>query len=294
VMWIWHRKMSAENRGLEIIKPATKRLGMADLPANWRDHIEVVKGRRAKIRVNEIAEDDQDPFELLASSRKIIPLDESHKAQIEALMRSGFTTLWVADHHLLQAHTVALRDFLNSAEGKTLKLVGIFKTISEGRDKGTPNCFLFPLPNGAWRVYRFSPGIAEADTWTQDGQGWTTCYFNRYPDLATACTLLGGIEREQGGYVFSSPEAAIEAAKALGEELKLPSDVPEGRKITLKAHKDGRLIVEIERKQDDPTLEGWDDKKGKSVKIFKVKTDAKEDDELDFNEFDSSSISAMN
>ena len=45
VMWIWHRKMSAENHGLEIIKPATKRLSEADLPANWRDHIEVVKGR---------------------------------------------------------------------------------------------------------------------------------------------------------------------------------------------------------------------------------------------------------
>ena len=27
VMWIWHRKMSAENHGLEIIKPAAKRLG---------------------------------------------------------------------------------------------------------------------------------------------------------------------------------------------------------------------------------------------------------------------------
>ena len=65
---------------------------MADLPANWRDHIEVVKGRRAKIKVNEIADDDQDPFEALASSQKIIPLDDSHKAQIESLMRSGFTT----------------------------------------------------------------------------------------------------------------------------------------------------------------------------------------------------------
>ena len=285
VMWIWHRKMSAENRGLEIIKPAKKRLGVSDLPANWRDHIEVVKGRRAKIRVNEIAEDDQDPFERLASSRKMVPLDDSHKAQIEALMRSGATTLWVADHHLLQTHTVALRDLLNDpTESKALKLVGIFKTISEGRDKGTPNCFLFPLPDGAWRVYRFSPGIAEADTWTQDGQGWTTCYFNRYPDLATACTLFGGIEREQGGYVFSSREAADEAAKALGEDLKLP-DVKD-RRITLKAHKDGRLIVEIERKPDDSKLEGWDDRKGKAVKVFKVQTDAKEDDQLDFTEFD--------
>ena len=32
------------------------------------------------MRVNEIAEDDLDPFEALASSRKIIPLDDSHKA----------------------------------------------------------------------------------------------------------------------------------------------------------------------------------------------------------------------
>jgi hypothetical protein len=286
VMWVWHRKMSAENRGLEIIKPATKHLSLADLPANWRDHIEVVRGRRTKVRINEVAEDDMDPFEALASSRKIIPLDESHKAQIEALMRSGATTLWVADHHLLQTHTTALRDLLEGPEGKALKLVGIFRTISEGRDLGTPNCFLFPLSNGAWRVYRFSPGIAEAETWTQDGQGWTTCYFNRYPDLTTACTLFGGVEREEGGYVFSSPEAAIEAAKSLGEQIKLP-DIG-NRKVTLKAHKDGRLVVEIERTKEykDKPLEGWDDKKGKYVKILKIKTDSQEDDDLDFNEFD--------
>ena len=280
VMWIWHRKMSAENHGLEIIKQATKRLSMADLPANWRDHIEVVKGRRAKIRVNEIAEDDQDPFEALASSQKIIPLDDSHKAQIEALMRSGATTLWVADHHLLQTHTTALRELMKDKE---LKLVGVFKTNSEGRDPATPNCFLFPLPSGAWRVYRFSPGIAEEDTWTQDGQGWTTCYFNRYPDLKTASTLFGGVEREEGGYVFSSAEKAIQAAKTLGEELALPRT---DRKVTLKAHKDGRLIVEIERKKDEDPIEGWEDKKSKYVKIFTIKTDPKEDDPLDFNEFD--------
>ena len=156
----------------------------------------------------------------------------------------------------------------------------------KGRDPGTPNCFLFPLPNGAWRVYRFSPGVAEADTWTQDGQGWTTCYFNRYPDLETACTLFGGVEREQGGYVFSSADAAIQAARSLGEELDLPEDYGD-RKVTLKAHKDGRLMVEIERQgRRTRPMEGWDDKKGKYVKIFKVKTDPKEDDELDFNEFD--------
>ena len=56
--------------------------------------------------------------------------------------------------------------------------------------------------------------------------------------------------------------------------------------MTLKPHKDGRLVVEIERKKDEKPMEGWEDKKGKYVKIFKVQTDPKEDDELDFNEFD--------
>ena len=48
VMWIFHRKMTAENDGLSIIKPATKVLSAADVPANWRDHIEVVTRGRAR------------------------------------------------------------------------------------------------------------------------------------------------------------------------------------------------------------------------------------------------------
>jgi len=268
VMWVWHRKMTAENHGLEITKPATKRLGMADLPGNWRDHIEVVRGRRSKIRVNEIADADQDPFEALTSSRKIVPLDEAHKAQIEALMRSGFTVLWVADHHLLQAHTKALEELLNGSEGKDLKLVGIFKTLSEGRDPGTPNCFLFPLPHGAWKVYRFSPGVHEADTWAQDGEGWTTCYFNREPDLTTAARAHGGVEDpEKGGHVFSTTLPAREAVKALGADFEVPEKLVH-RKTRLSAGKDGRLMVAIAREKDDADLPGWIDKSNRWVRGF--------------------------
>jgi len=125
VMWIWHRKMTAANQGLSIIKPATKVLTTADLPANWRDHIEVVTRRRTKIRINEIAEENLDPFEALASSRRIVPLDKSHKAQIEALMQSGYTTLWIADHHLLQTHTCALQSLMEATKAKEFKLTGL-------------------------------------------------------------------------------------------------------------------------------------------------------------------------
>ena len=106
---------------------------------------------------------------------------------------------------------------MDGDEGKELKLVGVFETSSQGRNPGNPNCFLFPLPNGAWRVYRFSPGVSESPTWTQDGQGWTTCFFNRRPDLAIAAKTHGGIEDpDKGGYVFKTPDDAVQAAKTLG------------------------------------------------------------------------------
>ncbi len=89
VMWVWHRKLTAEKQGLAILKQAEKHLGLSDLPRNWRSHIEVVKRRRSKVRISEVTDADLDPFEVLASSRKIIPLDNSHKAQIEALTGSG-------------------------------------------------------------------------------------------------------------------------------------------------------------------------------------------------------------
>jgi hypothetical protein len=290
VMWIWHRKMTAENHGLEIIKSASKRLSMVDLPLNWKDHIEVVKGRRNKIRVNQITEDDQDPFETLASGRKMIPLDDSHKAQIEALMRSGYTTLWIADHHLLQTHTHALQQLLDTSR-KELHLIGIFKTISEGHDKGSPNCFLFPLTNGGWRVFRFSPGINEADTWTQSDDGWTTCYFNRYPTLASACKMHEGIEEEGGGFVFTDINNAIKAADAIGQKLDLDPTTVHERKITLKSHKDGRLIAQVERTKEDTknnvTLPGWLEKTGKWVRIFDVKIDQNDEADDTIGKYDS-------
>jgi len=117
--------MTAANQGLAVVKAATKVLTTADLPANWRDHIEVVTRRRAKVRINEIAEENLDPFDALASSRRIVPLDKSHKAQIEALMQSGYTTLWIADHHLLQTHTCALQSLMEATKAKEFKLTGL-------------------------------------------------------------------------------------------------------------------------------------------------------------------------
>ncbi len=84
-----------------------------------------------------------------------------------------------------------------------------------------PTVSCFPLLNGGWKVYRFSPGVNEADTWTQDGNGWTTCYFNRFPTLVAACKLQGGMEDESGGFVFAKAADAVKAAETIGQRLDL-------------------------------------------------------------------------
>ena len=282
VMWIWHRKMTPENGGLSIIKPATKVLSENDLPSNWRDHIEVVTRKRFKVRINEIADGEElDTFEKLASARKIIPLDDDHKALIAALQQTHFTTLWVADHHLLQTHTCALKEVMDNKE---LDLIRVFETSSEGKDRGSPNCFLFPLPNGGWRVFRFSPGVSEKPTWSQDGKGWTTCDFNHRPDLDSAAKMHGGLkDPDKAGYTFETPKAAAEVARLLGEEKIAIDPAFDGRTTLLRPDKDGHLVIEIERKKGDADLkkpEGWLAKKTKWVRVFETTINTKENDDL--------------
>ncbi|REJ65615.1 MAG: hypothetical protein DWQ31_16885 [Planctomycetota bacterium] len=288
-MWIWHRKMSAANEGLRLLKPAERQLPLADLPVNWRDHIEVVTRRRAKIRVRAVSDEHVDPFEALASSRKIVPLDDGHQAIIDELIASGFSTVWIPDHHLLQTHTKALAGLMDDDDKRReLGLIGFFQTNSGGKDPGKPNCFMFPLGSGAWRVYRFSPGITEAETWEQDGDGWTCCYFNRRPDLDVAAKAAGGIERPNNqGFVFETAEQAITAAGALGKQIDLPESM-RGRETVLKKNKDGRLIVEIHRREENHEgMAGWDStlKKDKWVRVFNAQTEHKSD-ELGFTEYD--------
>lgn len=259
-MWIWRRDITRETQGLALLKAATKVLSLSDLPANWRDHIAVVTRRTNKVKLQGVTGDNVDPFDELTSARRIIPLDDTHKAIIQALMDSGFSTLWIQDHHLLQTHTKALEKLMNDAEARgKFGLVGHFQTNSPGTDKTTPNCFLFPLNQGGWRVYRFSPGVNETDTWVQDGAGWTTCYFNRLPDVDIACRSYGGVRIEgKQFYTFPSGHDAIHAAEALGQKLDIPVDMRD-REVQIRVN-GSYLTVYLtkDKKTDDSkTMKGW-------------------------------------
>ena len=272
-MWLWRRNLGSQ--GLALIKPAERSLGIDDLPVNWRDHVEVVTRRRTKVRVNGISEVEQDPFDALASARQVVPLDDTHKDIIDALAASGYSTVWIQDHHLLQTHTCALKQV-----HRELGLRGFFLTNSPGTDKASPNCFLFPLHNGAWKVYRFGQGVMEDATWTQDGEGWTTCFYNHDPDFTTAARALGGAElADNKGYQFDAAKQALEVVRTLGQEITLDEKFHH-RETIIRANKDGRMIARIKKEEDEAKPDaGWAKVRGGWwEKVLNVRTEQAADD----------------
>jgi hypothetical protein len=252
VLWIWHVKATPENRGLELLKAGEP---LAQVPINWRDHLDVITGKRSKVRLAVITGDSAE-LDGLASSRHCTPLDEEHRSTIEQLTKSGFSTIWVPDHHLLQTHTVGLSQICTR---------GVFRTNSEGNDPGQPNCFAFPMPNGGWKVYRFSTGTTEAPTWTRDGKGWTWCYFNREPDLATAAKAFNGVETRKG-WSFSIPDMAAKTCSALGQTIDVPA--LHDREILLTKGRDGRLGIEMDAIKGEETPPGFSKQGRRFIKIL--------------------------
>jgi hypothetical protein len=258
-MWVWHRKMLGTD-GLSLVKSGSR---LEEIPVNWKDHIKVVSGRRAKIRPDFVQPDQIDVFEELTTSRPKTPLDEEHKKLIKYLQDNDCQWWWDQDHHMLVTHTIHLRDAHES-----LSLKGIFKTLSVGKEIGHDhNCYLFPLRRGSWVVRRYHQGVSEAETWDQDSQGFTRCYFNREPDLATVSRSYGGVEHPSGGFVFREAENAVKASLALGTNINVPPSLA-SRAAKLKQHKDGRLIFEITEAKAGDNIDGWLAEKGTLKKIF--------------------------
>lgn len=268
-MWVWHRKMVKSNgEGLKKIKEGRP---FNRVQENWRDHVKVITGRTRKvipefIEQQEISDADRMFMELTGQYIKE-KLDDDHLKLLEYLRQNNCMWQWDQDNNMLITHTAYLKKAHDD-----LGLKGIFDTISTGKEWGRDiNCFAFPLRRGGWVVRRFTPGVREHETWDQDGSGWSRTYLNVEPDLPTAARNHEGIEHPSGGYVFRTAEQAQRAAEYLGADLKLPNWVL-SRKAKLKEHKDGRLIVEITKEnEDDPRqMEKWLPEKGTWKRIFNV------------------------
>ena len=262
VLWVWHRKMP-KGEGLKLIKQGDI---LNDFPVNWRDHINVIRGKKHKVRPGFIEEKEESAFEQLTGQRATVKFDDQHRQLLDFLTKIKATWWHDADHHMVVCHSADLKK-----AHKILKLRGIYDTVAEGKEQGDHNVYMFALaqPSGAWVVRRYTPGVQEASNWNQDVNGWTMCYFNREPSIDIASRAYRGMEDEKGAFIFNDSTAAAEAASALGAQVKLPAWAT-GRSAVLKQHKDGRLIVHIKREPADryDELEGWREDKGWWKRIF--------------------------
>ena len=253
-MWVWHRKMKG-TEGLKLVKEGCK---LDKIPDNWRDHLKVITHSRRKIlpqfiEDSTVSEADR-MFAELTGQIEQIQLDDEHKRLFKFLEENEAYWIWDQDHHMLVTHTFHLAEAHN-----LLDMRGIFKTLSEGKERGQDyNCFCFPLRRGAWAVRRFTQGVKEADTWDQDGSGWTKCYLNKDSDLKTAARAEGGLETPKGDYVFRDTVAAQKTVNSLGGDVHFPGWAI-SRKTTIKPHKDNKIILEIDKTEHDnpQDMDGW-------------------------------------
>jgi hypothetical protein len=277
-MWVWHRKMydrdSGERVGLKVIKTGEP---LQTVPPNWKDHLNVVRGRSMKTRPSFVqgtlpsgeATIKEDLFNELTGQRSKVELDSEHKALLDYLQKSGAFHWWDADHWMLVTHTYHLKQAHN-----ILNLRGHYDTLATGKDRGADhNCFAYPLPRGAWAIRRYSPGTKEADTWEQDGSGWTKCFLNRELDFGTACKVAGGVEHPSGGQHFDSVDRMLKALRQLGVEIDV-NGAYKDRTGLIKPHKeDGKVVVSIPATKEDQGhgMEEWIKDKTKWTRVVRIK-----------------------
>lgn len=290
-MWIWGRKMTSDNHGLSLIK---KGEGFFEPPLHWRDHISVVTRKRTKIQIHGVPDGEETDVENMAASRRLIPLDATHRKIIEELQTLNYSTYWVDDHNMLQTHTCALKEVFKRFAERGDPLHGQYDTLSDGTDPGKPNCFAFACLDGVFKVIRYGENKStEHVTWSKDNKGRAYCYFNQKLDLNIAATIFGGMENASrgGGYTFPTAEEALGAIKSLGSSFDIPAQLV-GKPTTLRTHKDGRVVVEIKAKTDDP-VPGFIQERGKFVKLLNVQARPTAEDDEKVEKFDLETLDQM-
>jgi len=274
-MWVWHRKMRGTD-GLKLIKQGDI---LRDIPVNWMDHVPVIKGRRRRNLPSFVEEENVSTFECLTGQYPHVKLDEGHKKLLDYLEENQCQWWYDPDNHLLVCHTADLKRAHHD-----LNFRGIFDTKATGKDKPDHNVFCYPEehPSGSWVVRRFTQGIDEAPTWSQDSAGYTRCYLNKEPTLQAVAGAFHGIEDEKGNYFFNEAETAATAVEKLGANLNLPNWAG-NRKAIIKSHKDGRrIIVEISKESSDNPAQmvGWKEDKGWWKRIFNARLSAPDTTEV--------------
>lgn len=188
-MWVWHRKQRGTD-GLRLIREG-ERLGADRVPANWRDHLNVVT-RRATRAVSAFEQTTQDVFDELTGQRAKVKLDAEHLKLVNWLSDRRLQSWWDADNHMLVTHT----SYLAEAH-KELRLRGEFHTMSSGKEYGTDvNCFAGETEvitrEGVKTLKELSEqGRAELLVWTGKKWEWVSSDIKHFGKQKTMSVLFG-------------------------------------------------------------------------------------------------------
>ena len=285
VLWIWHKDATTENKGFEPLRPSTRHLTAADMPPNWREHIDVVSGRRTRVRVRGWTPDgltagdelDEDTLSFVNT-----PLDDVHKRILADLEASGYTFNWVHDHHLGQSHTQALKKVHTEWAEAGHPMKGPFDTTSPDSDPGKVNCYLRPKVGGGFDVFRFGK-VAEHSLW-DEYNGKTHATLNCPPSLRQGILAAGGVECAdlKTGFQLNTAEDLHMALTHLGSDFTLPERGTRDRVYSLRARPgDQRLVVSMDKLKSDRDDEfpGWEKKPKLWVRLLDDRVESAQDED---------------
>jgi len=251
VFWFWSDTSPAKHPGFSLIQEATESIGAADI-AQYRG--QNLKKPTTTVKVYGFNDSGQPADgEVEGNGYKVYPLDDEHKSILMSLEKTGFTFMWNAEFNMAHTHTCALKEVFEQRKAEGRPLRGIFETVSQGTDKGKPNCYITPRPNGVFQVKRFGNSTGEHPSWnTKDGSTW--CYFNQDVDIDSIfrrfCQKFDNTSK--GKKFIFEPSKLKEAMEAAGHEFNHP--LQGAVQVFEKA--DGTFFAKTEE-----TIAGW--KQGK-------------------------------
>lgn len=258
--WVWHRKSEGVYRAFDIIKLASEKL--PEVPYGWEEYItDRTRNNRANVPTW-VPDEEIDTFEGVRTGNPKTALDFEHRKLLNWLIENRRQHWWDRENWLCVCHTADLRDAKN-----TLKLRGIFETIATGKNDGADhNCFMHPMPQGAWAVRRFGT-TTEAATWVEQN-GYALCYFNREPEFVDALNHVKAAKVSSRGYRANAAQLSELAQLYRLEDFVVPF---EDRSYSItKVGKDKPVIKVKKKTGDDAPKGGWSDDDTKWVIVFDV------------------------
>jgi hypothetical protein len=158
---------------------------------------------------------------------------------------------------------------------------GPFETCAPGSDPGKPNCFMRPILNGGWNVYRFGLGTKEHPLWSDQGQ-WTFFPYNQSPTLRLACIGAGGYDcLDKNKFMFNSAITLNLALAYLGADYRVSEDLVRVFSLSNKGA-ENRLVIEAEAKVHEeeyvPEFRTWVRKGKFLLKVLNEKITNERDD----------------